>query len=221
MPGAAVSTGMRRKITGLLCVALACATPAFTQGSGGTPLDTYLAQLKTLRAAFEQSVTDGRGDTVQRSTGKFVILRPGRFRWEVTQDGTTSAQLMVADGKNLWFYDRDLEQVSVKPATVLTATPASLLSGGGDVRALFTVSLAGKRDGLDWVRVVPRTGDADFREAQLAFTRGELKRMVLKDKLGQTVRLEFVTSARNVPVPDTEVQFSPPAGADLIGTPVS
>jgi outer membrane lipoprotein carrier protein len=94
------------------------------------------------------------------------------------------------------------------------------LSGAGDVRALFTVSAAGKRDGLDWVKVVPKTGDADFREAQLAFTRGELKRMVLKDKLGQTVRLDFLTGSRNVPVPDAEVQFSPPAGADLIGTPV-
>jgi hypothetical protein len=45
--------------------------------------------------------------------------------------------------------------------------------------------------------------------------------MLLKDKLGQTVKLDFLTSSRNVPVPDTEVQFTPPAGADLIGTPIS
>lgn len=186
-----------------------------------TPLDAYLEGLRTLRTEFAQTVVDGKGEEVQKAGGRLTIVRPGKFRWELTPAGNPSAQLMVADGKNLWFYDRDLEQVSVKPATVLTATPASLLSGAGDVRALFTVSSAGKRDGLDWVRVVPKTGDADFREAQLAFTRGELKRMVLKDKLGQTVKLEFVTSSRNVPVPDTEVQFTPPAGADLIGTPVS
>jgi len=185
-----------------------------------TPLDQYLDGLRTLRTEFSQTVVDGKGEEVQKAEGKLTIVRPGKFRWELTPSGNPSAQLMVADGKNLWFYDRDLEQVSVKPATVLTATPASLLSGAGDVRTLFTVSSAGKRDGLDWVKVVPKTGDADFREAQLAFTRGELKRMVLKDKLGQTVRLDFATSARNVPVPDTEVQFSPPAGADLIGTPV-
>src|SRR3954464_15187477 len=188
--------------------------------AGPTPLDEYLDGLRTLRTDFSQTVTDGRGEPVQKAEGKLVIVRPGKFRWELTPAGNPSAQLMVADGKNLWFYDRDLEQVSVKPATVLTATPASLLSGAGDVRKLFTVSMAGKRDGLDWVKVVPKTGDADFREAQLAFTRGELKRMVLKDKLGQTVRLDFLTSSRNVPVPDADVQFSPPAGADLIGTPV-
>jgi outer membrane lipoprotein carrier protein len=205
-----------RTLPGILLSLLALGTQAATP----TPLDQYLDGMRTLRSEFSQTVTDGRGEQVQKAEGKLVIVRPGKFRWELTPAGNPSAQLMIADGKNLWFYDRDLEQVSVKPATVLTATPASLLSGAGDVRALFTVSMAGKRDGLDWVKVVPKTGDADFREAQLAFTRGELKRMVLKDKLGQTVRLDFLSSSRNVPVPDTEVQFSPPAGTDLIGTPV-
>ena len=79
----------------------------------------------------------------------------------------SSPQLMVADGKNLWFYDRDLEQVSVKAATAaLTATPAGLLSGDGNIRELFTVAPAGKKDGFDWVLVTPRESDADFREAR-------------------------------------------------------
>ncbi|HTU64551.1 MAG TPA: outer membrane lipoprotein chaperone LolA [Steroidobacteraceae bacterium] len=195
------------------------ATGSFAAAPAATPLDDFLGQMKTLRAEFSQTVTDGKGETVQNAEGKLVIVRPGKFRWELTPQGNPSAQLMIADGKNLWFYDRDLEQVSVKPANVLTATPASLLSGAGDVRTLFTVTPAGKRDGLDFVKVVPKQGDADFREAQLGFTRGELKRMVLKDKLGQTVRLDFRTSERNVAVADTEVRFTPPAGADLIGTP--
>jgi outer membrane lipoprotein carrier protein len=127
---------------------------------------------------------------------------------------------MIADGKNLWFYDRDLEQVSVKAATAaLTATPAGLLSGDGDIRELFTVAPAGKKDGFDWVLVTPRESDADFREARLGFGESQLKRMVLKDKLGQTVRLEFFKSERNQPVAESEVKFTPPSGADVIGTP--
>jgi outer membrane lipoprotein carrier protein len=226
-----VSPRMRRKhkIFAVLAAVLTLAAPAaFTQGSGAaaaksgnTPLDTYLSQLRTLRAEFEQTVTDARGDTVQSGSGKFVILRPGKFRWEVTPQGATSAQLMVADGKNLWFYDADLDQVSVKSAaTALPATPASLLSGDGDIRTLFRVSSGGKHDGFDWVVVTPKGADADFREARLGFAGGELKGMVLKDKLGQTVRLNFLTSARNASVAETEVKFTPPAGADVIGTPV-
>ena len=184
-----------------------------------TPLDTYLTHLKTLRAEFAQTVTDGKGVEVQKAQGTLVIVRPGRFRWELTPDGS-SPQLMVADGKNLWFYDRDLEQVSVKAATAaLTATPAGLLSGDGDIRELFTVAPAGKKDGFDWVLVTPRESDADFREARLGFGESQLKRMVLKDKLGQTVRLEFFKSERNQPVAESEVKFTPPSGADVIGTP--
>jgi len=192
-----------------------------------TRLDSYLEHLKTLRAEFSQVVTDSKGREVQSARGKLIIVRPGRFRWELTPSvGTSSSpQLMVADGKNLWFYDRDLEQVSVKPASsALTATPAGLLSGEGNIRELFTVAPAGRKDGLDWVLVTPKENDADFREARLAFgpgqrQEGELKRMVLKDKLGQTVRLDFETSERNPPVAEAEVKFIPPAGADVIGTP--
>jgi outer membrane lipoprotein carrier protein len=199
-----------------LLASLAFATAAAAQ----TPLDTYLEHLKTLRADFSQVVTDGKGERVQNAQGKLVIVRPGRFRWELTPDGG-APQLMVADGKNLWFYDRDLEQVSVKAATAaLTATPAGLLSGEGDIRELFTVSSDGRKEGFDWVLVTPKEADADFREARLAFGESQLRRMVLKDKLGQTVRLDFFKSERNPPVADTEVKFTPPADADVIGTPI-
>ena len=207
------------RITGLLAgLALASAVEA------QTPLDNYLEHLKTLRTDFSQVVTDSKGREVQNARGKLIIVRPGKFRWELTPangaGASGSPQLMVADGKNLWFYDRDLEQVSVKPASsALTATPAGLLSGEGNIRELFTVAAAGRKDGLDWVLVTPKENDADFREARLAFGKVELKRMVLKDKLGQTVRLDFETSERNPPVAEAEVKFIPPAGADVIGTP--
>jgi outer membrane lipoprotein carrier protein len=70
------------------------------------------------------------------------------------------------------------------------------------------------------VLVTPKEADADFREARLAFGDSQLRRMVLKDKLGQTVRLDFFKSERNPPVADTEVKFTPPADADVIGTPI-
>jgi outer membrane lipoprotein carrier protein len=199
------------------------ARPGFSAPS--TALDTWLADLRTLRAEFSQTVTDGKGREVQRAEGRLVIVRPGKFRWELTPvsaAGTAqSPQLMIADGKNLWFYDRDLDQVSVKPAaTSLTATPASLLSGDGRLEEFFDVRADGNREGLEWVRVVPRRRDADFRDVQIGFKGQQLRRMVLEDKLGQTVHLDFKSSARNVPVADSEVAFTPPEGADVIGTPV-
>jgi outer membrane lipoprotein carrier protein len=216
---------MTRRI--LFTMVLACVLAPRVFGATSTALDAYLGGVRTLRAEFTQQVTDGRGTEVQRANGSLVIQRPGKFRWELTPVNAAGAkqtpQLMVADGKNLWFYDRDLDQVSVKPAAAaLTATPASLLSGDGKLGEFFEVRADGERDGLTWVRVVPKRSDADFREVRIGFKDAghELSRMVLKDKLGQTVNLVFNVSARNVPVADAEVKFTPPAGADVIGTPL-
>jgi len=211
------------RMTRIFQLAVLIASAAVQAAAPTTALDSYLSDVKTLRTQFRQVVTDSAGQVVQQATGSLLIKRPGRFRWELTPEGSASPQLMVADGRNLWFYDRDLEQVSVKSAaSALTATPASLLSGDGKLTEFFDVSADGKRDDLNWVRVVPKRGDADFREARLGFrgTGGELRRMVLRDKLGQTVTLDFSTSERNANVTDAEVTFTPPAGADVIGTPV-
>lgn len=218
-------TARRGRIGAALAALAVVITAAVHAAAPRTPLDAYLAQLQTLRAEFSQTVTDGRGEVVQRAEGRLTIVRPGKFRWELTPQAVNGSgaapQLMVADGSNLWFYDRDLEQVSVKSAAnALTSTPAGLLSGVGDIRELFEVAADGRRDHLDWVRVTPKGADADFREANLGFSGGELRRMVLSDKLGQTVRLDFTVSKRNAPVRDDEVRFTPPPGADVIGTPI-
>jgi outer membrane lipoprotein carrier protein len=186
-----------------------------------TPLDRYLDGLKTLRASFVQSVEDSRGRKIDSATGSIVVSRPGKFRWEVhSENEGGSGQLLIADGRNLWFFDKDLEQVTVRPMdAALSATPAMLLSGGENVRDAFEITADGKENGLEWVRVQPRAADADFREARLGFEKGELRRMVLKDKLGQTATLVFERAQRNKPVSPDEVSFKPPPGTDVIGTP--
>jgi outer membrane lipoprotein carrier protein len=128
--------------------------------------------------------------------------------------------VLIADGRNVWFYDRDLQQVTVKPAdAALSATPIMLLSGGAEVRKAFAISDAGAKDGLSWLRVKPRAAEADFRQAVLGFAGGELKQMILEDKLGQQATLTFSRSQRNAPVTEAEVSFTPPQGVDVIGKP--
>jgi len=213
-----------------------------------TPLDRYLKSLKTLRVRFLQTVADAHGAEVGRSSGTLIVERPGgaadlravgihppstaqgavagaaageRGADAAQANAPESGQLMVCDGRNLWYFDRDLQQVTVRPMTAaLSATPAMLLSGTVDVRQHFTETNAGRRDGLDWVYVEPRSAQADFKSALFGFdAKGTLQRMILEDKLGQTVTIIFQDVAVNVPVPAAEVAFTPPPGADVIGTP--
>ena len=199
---------------------VAVASAAF--GAAATPLDSFLEDMKTLRATFLQTLVDSHGREIDRSTGTLIVSRPGKFSWEIHPQGTgaEAGQLMVADGRNLWFLDRDLQQVTVKPAdSALSATPAMLLSGTVDVRKNFSVMAAPKRDGLDWVLVEPHGSEADFRRALLGFDGKDLKRMILEDKLGQTATVMFDHVERNGLVKSEEVSFTPPAGVDVIGTP--
>jgi outer membrane lipoprotein carrier protein len=204
----------------LAVLAMVAVVPAAFAAS--TPLDSYLDDMKTLRATFLQTLADAHGKEIDRSTGTLIVSRPGKFSWEIHPQGTgaESGQLMVADGRNLWFLDRDLQQVTVKPAdAALSATPAMLLSGTVDVRKNFTITPAPKRDGLDWVLVEPHGSEADFRHALMGFEGKDLKRMVLEDKLGQTATVMFDHVERNGKVAPEEVSFTPPAGVDVIGTP--
>jgi outer membrane lipoprotein carrier protein len=216
----------RRTASGLrLCLLALVASTAFGQSgdSAHTALDTWLTGLKSLRAQFTQSIKDSQGHQTDQTRGELLVLRPGRFRWESHDDAGTAAdsgQVLIADGRNVWFYDRDLQQVTVRPVdAALTATPLMLLSGGAEVRKAFDISDAGSKDGLSWLRVKPRGSDADFRQAVLGFAGGELKQMLLEDKLGQLATLTFVRSERNAPVSEAEVSFTPPKGVDVIGTP--
>lgn len=187
-----------------------------------TPLDSFLDDMKTMRATFLQTLADAHGREIDRSKGTLIVARPGKFSWEIHPEGSgaDAGQLMVADGRNLWFLDRDLQQVTVKPVdAALSATPAMLLSGTVDVRKNFTISPAPRRDGLDWVLVEPRGSEADFRRALLGFEGKDLKRMILDDKLGQTATVLFDHVERNGQVTSEEVSFTPPAGVDVIGTP--
>jgi outer membrane lipoprotein carrier protein len=196
--------------------------------ASATPLDSYLDDLKTLRASFLQTLVDPHGREIDRATGTLIVARPGKFSWEIhplkrAAGGAAAAghgQLMVCDGTNLWFLDRDLEQVTVKPLdAALSATPAMLLSGAADLHKSFSITPAGERLGLEWVLVEPRGTEADFRSALFGFAHGDLKRLILEDRLGQTATISFEKIERNGPVAPGEVSFTPPAGTDVIGTP--
>jgi outer membrane lipoprotein carrier protein len=224
----------------LVSGAAAQAAAATSAAQAPTPLDRYLEHLKTLRVTFLQTVADAQGAEVGRSSGTLIVERPGKFRWEIHPQPVPAAaaapqgaaggrggpeaggQVMVSDGRNLWYFDRDLEQVTVRPVTAaLAATPAMLLSGNVDVRQHFTEKDIGTREGLEWVYVEPRSAQADFKSALFGFDRqGALQRMILEDRLGQIVTIIFKEVEVNVPVPAQALTFTPPPGADVIGTPV-
>jgi outer membrane lipoprotein carrier protein len=175
--------------------------------------DTFGA-LTSLRAEFRQTVTDARGELIESAEGTMSLARPGRFRWEYR----VPEQLIVSDGVTVWFHDVDLEQVTIRNAAeTIVGTPAMLLTGAGDLRTEFDISDGGTGQGLAWSRLQPRRADGDFRELRLGFADGQLRRMTLLDRLGQTTDLEFARIERNPRLDSALFHFTPPAGVDVVG----
>jgi outer membrane lipoprotein carrier protein len=192
----------------LLLPALACA-------AGVERFQAYLRSTQTASADFEQQVFDREKKLVQRSRGSFTLQRPGRFRWSYAQP---YAQLIVGDGKRVWIYDEDLNQVTVRAmASALGSTPAALLAGAADVERAFELTNAGQRDGLEWVEAKPREREAGFERIRLGLGTAGVQAMELTDHFGQTTLLRFSNIARNPKVDPDAFRFVPPKGADVLG----
>lgn len=189
---------------------------AVQAGEATDRLSAFFAEKGALRADFVQTVQGAAFAQPEESRGVLIMQRPGKFRWDYRQP---YQQQIIADGKRLWVYDVDLEQVVVKPMDeALGDTPALLLSGGGSVTDRFDVTeLPDQGDGLAWVQLVPKQADTGFSELRLGFDKQDLQRMELRDNFGQITRLAFSHMQRNVDVPPATFHFVPPKGVDVVG----
>ncbi len=180
-----------------------------------TEVDKYLTGLASWSADFKQTIDDGHGKIIREAAGRLYLQRPGKFRWDYTEP---SEQLVLADGKHIWFYDKDLAQANVRDMdATLANTPASLLSGGASVGTQFDVTALPPSGGLVWYQLVPKHSDTDFQLVRIGFNKGELESMFLADKLNQITQLTFSNPKRNVKFAPDLFDFVPPPGVDVIG----
>src|SRR3984885_13552871 len=193
--------------------AAAWAAPA--TASPASDVEKYLNGLASWTADFEQTIDDGHGNVLRSAAGRLYLQKPGKFRWDYSQP---SEQLVLADGKQIWFYDKDLAQANVRDMdTSLASTPASLLSGTASVSTQFNVTALPPKAGLEWFQLVPKHADTDFQLVRIGFDKGDLRSMFLADKLNQITQLTFFNSKRNETLAPDLFTFVPPAGVDVIG----
>jgi outer membrane lipoprotein carrier protein len=193
----------------------ASAFGAAPAASAAAQVEKYLDGLASWSADFSQTISDSRGKAVRAASGHLYIQRPGKFRWNYVQP---SEQVILTDGKKLWFYDKDLAQANVRDLDAsIASSPAVLLSGGASVSDEFEISARDPADGLEWFQLKPKHSDGDFLAVRIGFRKGELTRMLLADKLNQVTRVDFSNSVRNAKFAPDLFSFVPPPGVDVIG----
>ncbi|CAM2179504.1 Outer-membrane lipoprotein carrier protein [Paraburkholderia sacchari] len=148
------------------------------------------------------------------SSGTFVFSRPGKFIWTYEKP---YQQLLQSDGDNLYVYDKDLNQVTErKLGGALGASPAAILFGSNDLEKNFTLSDAGVKNGIDWLQLVPKSKDTQFKSVGIGFRDGNLEAMELHDVFGNVTLLTFSNIEKNPSLPASAFKFVRPKGADVI-----
>lgn len=212
-----------RKLTAvlpLLAITLVAAASSADDALRGESLvEAFVTDVTTLSARFEQSVIDAQGELLDQSNGSIAIARPGRFRWATDEP---YEQQVIADGLNVWSYDVDLAQVTVKAqAEALASTPAMLLGGGRDALEEFLIEETVPDGDVTWVRMVPRDDSSGFKRLVLGFEEEKLRRMVFLDNLEQQTVVELSDVVYNAAFDGASFEFTPPDDVDIVGTPAT
>ena len=204
----------RRSFCQIVALGAIAAIPRIVRSASVDPLNNFFSEVRTLHAAFHQSVLTEDLQSIDESAGELWLSRPGRFRWNY---GSPLEQVVVADGRQLWVYDPGLEQAVVRNQDeVLGDTPAGLLAGNIDPSLSYLVEALGNQEGIDWIAIYPKKADAAFAQIQFGFESGSLRMLQMLDPFQQITRIRFSDVEVNLSVPSGKFSLVLPEGTDII-----
>ncbi|MFZ2725327.1 MAG: outer membrane lipoprotein chaperone LolA [Methylococcaceae bacterium] len=176
-------------------------------------LRTFLKASTSMTADFKQVLINEAGDALQTSFGLFYLQRPGKFRWDYTKP---FQQQIISSGGKVWFYDTDLEQVTVKKLDEsIGSTPALLLSGSVSLEDNYTIESQGNEGDMQWIKLLPKNKDSTFKYILIGLEKGTLSGMELNDNFGQLTRVYFSNVKLNPAIKSSIFEFKTPKGADV------
>ncbi len=178
-------------------------------------LETFLDKTSSLSARFQQKLVDKYGFLLQQSAGNLMMQRPGKFRWDYI---LPYPQNIISNGKKIWMYDSELEQVNIRPySQVLASSPVNLLDRNQKLDIEFIVSAMPEKESQHWVRLMPKNVDSDFKEMQVGMQNGKIKTMRFIDNFEQQTEISFEQLVANPEIDSSLFEFVPPEGTDVIG----
>jgi len=193
---------------------LACLPNWLYAAQSHEELNQFLQSLQTVYAQFNQKIYPESGGLPEESSGNMYVQRPNQFRWEYKKPYN---QLIVADGKQVWIYESDLEQVTVKALdAALGKTPAFLLSRNRKLEEDFFVNKLPTEGQVTRFELIPKDAEAPFDSMRINLRGDTILGFELLDNLGQTTHINFSQVRQNLQFRKILFQFDPPAGVDIL-----
>jgi len=179
-------------------------------------LQQKLENISSYKASFTQEIRDEFNMVLDSSSGYFELQRPKQFRWVIEEP---YEQEIVADGSNLWQFDRDIEQINVSGIDAsLETTPAAIFTKDKvDIVENYNVAeIATESEETLLFQLSSKADDALFERLLIEFKGDHLIALQVNDNLGQSTSIEFSDVELSPGFDGEHFLFSPPEGVDVI-----
>lgn len=181
-------------------------------------LSERLQGIQTYQANFQHLSFDSKGDLLEDSQGQMTLKKKRQFRWQVN---TPDKAMVMSDGKKIWNYDEDLEQVTIQAWSEQEKnSPAAFLTGELDGLEKDYEAIKENKSCLKSSEVCfelkAKNPENNFQKMWIGFSKGMIKEFHFVDPLGQKNIFLFSHIKNNIDLQDGLFTFKIPAGVDVI-----
>lgn len=182
-----------------------------------TQLDRLLQlfEFESYQADFDQKTFDAEAKPLQELNGQLILQRPDKFFWE---SGEPFPQQIISDGKTIWHYDEDLEQVVVQQySEQVENTPLLLiLSDASKIKERFELASYSKKRQVEQFSLLLKDSNQSIKQVDIRFEKGVLSGLRFVDNLQQVTDINLNNRKNNQAVDAKAFQFEVPEDADIL-----
>ena len=177
-------------------------------------LDKLLSNIDTITAEINQLIVESDGGILEESQIIMHIKRPEGFYWETV---TPFPELLVTNGKRLWNYQPDLEQVVIEDWNPdQSALAAQLLYGKTENLEEDYYIVAIDAEQSQTFELKPKSADNLYELITISFINSSLELIYIENSSGERTAWQFTSSDINPPLGEDLFEFIPPDGIEII-----
>lgn len=176
--------------------------------------------LESLSARFTQNVQHVGMSKLITESGTVEFKKGGKMRWNFFKPET---RFFISDGKTLWIYMKEKQQVYVSTIQAGTSqTALNFLSGMGNIQQSFNVQAVPANAKVIpnhfALKLVPKEniGTISYLLAYVSLQTGLVTTTNLADALGTTTWVDFFDIKTNSKIDDSRFSFEVPKNANVI-----
>src|SRR5688572_32349071 len=214
----------------ILVVSLVMISAALSRGPSGSfaaesnSAESIVDRLQKTYDAGADFVADFRQETAVKTlnrslkaVGKVSFKRPGRMLWRYDEP---KGQFVLADGKHLYFYQPEQNQVIKSPLknAFRGDIPLSFLLGLGNLKKEFNATLKATEENSYVLRLEPKGEAGGYSEILVGVSKSssDILWVSVRDAVNNLTTLRFANMRKGVGLKDSLFQVQIPKGADVV-----